>query len=171
KLNKRINQDEAVAYGAAVQAALMTYMEESLAKSNQSMNITIQDVIPLPIGIEAYKKGTKEKYLNIIINKNTLVPCTASQMFVTANEGHQTVISIYEGENPVAHENHFLGSFKTKNLPASCKKGEHVKITMSVNEEGILTVTASYESSDKIDEITVDESKGRLTHEQVTSFL
>jgi len=127
------NPDEAVAYGAAVQGAILAGVRHSLCDS-----IVLVDVTPLSLGIE-----TEGKHMSKIIARNTSIPCTKSSMYTTT-ENYQDMIDvrIFEGERPCTNDNHLLGEFQIDGIERA-KQGEaEVEVKFSLDANGIMHVTA-----------------------------
>ncbi|CAG7733516.1 unnamed protein product [Allacma fusca] len=168
-LSKYLSGDEAVAYGAAIQAALLNFNENLEARHSVGLNISIQDVVPLSIGIEASSASTEEFYFHKIIKRNTPVPCCVKKTFYTRYAGHKPDIVVRQGEDESWKNNAILGRFKTVNLP-DCPANAPVYVSMQVTAEGILIVTASYEETYLTDDFVVDALKQRLTKEEIISL-
>ncbi|CAG7729390.1 unnamed protein product [Allacma fusca] len=168
KLSVAMNGDEAVAYGAAIQAAFITCKDEIEARHGQ---ITTTDVVSLPIGLQLKKKGSSELAFRIVIDKNTALPCSNEWLCRTYKEGQRGLVVIRQGEHDEVTKNYLLGKFKAENLPSHCPIGTSVKIKMLVDREGILTVTASYEGTDQTNSLTVKARNSRLTQEELVSLI
>jgi len=155
KLNKTVNPDEAVAIGAAIQAAIL---------NNHGPEIKFTDVTPFSLGIE-----TVENKFSVIIPKNTAIPCKEVKEYVTSSDNQTEVeFTIYQGEDPTADKNERLGEFCIRNIPKNTKGKEKVQTTMSVDKNGILNVTAMCESTESknVHQIKLEATTGRLTEEQ-----
>ena len=161
EVNISINPEEAVAYGAAVQAAIMSDLYEI-----NNLDLILLDVTPMSLGIE--KIGKK---MCKVINKYTKIPVQVSKTFYTAHD-YQTSIKfpVYEGEYENTESNHFLGIFKIFDIPIK-KKGEvSFEVTFDIDVNSILTVTAVEESNKLSNSITIINDRGDLTHEQIEQF-
>merc|ERR1719183_2377930 len=133
QLCRSINPDEAVAYGAAVQGAILSGVRSSLCDS-----IVLVDVTPLSLGVEV-----EGKHMSVIIPRNTAVPCTKTSKYTTTEDYQEMLdIKIFEGERPTTKDNHLLGEFEICNIERA-KKGEpNVEVSFSLDSNGILNVTA-----------------------------
>merc|ERR1711972_1247904 len=133
QLCKDINPDEAVAYGAAVQAAIV-----SGQGSEDVQNMLLLDVAPLSLGIE-----TAGGMMQTLIERNSTVPTSKSQDFTTFEDYQDYVdISVYEGERQLVKDNNFLGKFTLKGLPKTLAGVPKIQVTFNIDTNGILTVSA-----------------------------
>jgi len=158
ELCKTLNPDEAVAYGAAVQGAILS---GSRHQSHQMM--LLMDVTPLSLGIE-----TVGKVMSTIIKRNTQIPCRKSQIFTTA-QNYQTAvdISIYEGERKTTEGNNMLGEFEISGIERA-KRGEpQIEVTFDLDANGILNVEAKDKASGKSERVTVTPDKVRLSQDDI----
>lgn len=156
KLNISVNPDEAVAQGAAVQAAIL--MDKGAAK-----DLLVLDVTPLSLGIE-----TKGEVMTVIIKRNTQIPVKATQIFSTASDNQTTVeIAIYEGERAFVRQNHFLGKFLLSGIPPAPRGVPQIEVTLEIDANGILKVTAEDKSSGKKANIDITSDKHRLKDDEI----
>jgi len=159
--SRGVNPDEAVAYGAAVQACVLS------GNDCGAKDILVIDTVPLSLGIE-----TVGGVLSKIITRNTAIPTKKSQEFSTAADNQDTVtISVYEGERPLVKDNHFLGKFDLKGIPPAPRGVPKIEVTFNVNADGILEVTAKDRGNDKTESITINNDNNRLTPEDVERML
>jgi len=162
QLCKDINPDEAVAYGAAVQAAIVTG-----SGSQEVQNMLLLDVAPLSLGLEM-AGGMMQK----LIERNSTVPTNKSQDFTTAEDNQEFVeIKVYEGERPMVKHNNYLGLFRLDGIPKTLRGVPKIKVTFTVDSNGILEVKAEDMKTHNKADIQITNEKGRLSQAQIEQML
>lgn len=161
-INTSINPDEAIAYGAAIQAAILTKVRDTKID-----NLIILDVVPLTLGIE-----TAGKVMTPLIPRCTSIPVKKSQIFSTHCDNQRTcLIKIFEGERKLTSECHQLGEFELLDIPPARRGIPKIEVTYEVDANGILNISAEEKSVGKIKTITIKHNKGRLTKEEVDHMI
>lgn len=159
---RTINPDEAVAYGAAVQAAIL-----SGVKDEKTSKMVLVDVAPLSLGIE-----TAGGVMTNIVPRQTTIPCTKEQIFSTYENNQPAVtIQVYEGERTMTRDNNLLGKFDLTGIPPAPRGVPKIKVKFELDSNGILNVTAEDEMSKNKKNITIKNDKGRLSDKQIKEML
>jgi L1 cell adhesion molecule like protein len=162
ELNCSINPDEAVAYGAAIQAAILSGDTSSNIK-----DVLLVDVAPLSLGLE-----TAGGVMTKIIERNTTVPTKASKTFTTYSDNQPAVtIQVYEGERAMTKDNNLMGRFDLTGIPPAPRGVPQIEVTFNVDANGILQVTAKDSSTGRSNNITITNDKGRLSKEEIERML
>ena len=162
KLKSNINPDEAVAYGATIQAAILNG-----DKSDKLNQLVLLDVTPLSVGLE-----TAGGVMSIMIKRNTQIPASKEETFSTYSDNQSGVtIKIYEGERSMTKDNNLLGVFELTGIPPLPRGTPRIKVTFNIDENGIMSISAKEESTGKQNNIIIENKKGRLSDDTINDMI
>ncbi len=161
--NKSINPDEAVAYGAAVQAAILS----GDTSSKSTNEILLLDVAPLSIGIE-----TAGGVMTPLIKRNTTIPTKKSEIFSTFSDNQPGVlIQVFEGERARTKDNNLMGKFELTGIPPAPRGVPQIEVTFDLDANGIINVSALEKGTGKTNKIVITNDKGRLSKDEIERML
>ena len=164
ELNKKLNPDEAVAYGATIEAA----MEMGI----YAEDVTLLDVCPFSLGIAAKVDNLKEDGMEKIINRGTKLPCKNVKSFIPVNDPKKNckqyiLIRVFEGENKFIKDNYPLGEFRLTEIPFKKKEDIKIDITFEIDENSLLTVTGVIRDNKHTNSIVIKNDKGGLSKNEI----
>ncbi|WP_448374301.1 molecular chaperone DnaK [Fervidobacterium sp.] len=159
--NKNVNPDEAVAVGAAIQAAILAGTEGAKDK-----DVVLVDVTPLTLGVEV-----KGGLLEPVIPRNTTIPVKKSKVFTTAEDGQTSVeVRVYQGERAMARDNIFLGSFQLVGIPPAPRGVPQIEVTFDIDSDGIVHVSAKDLGTGKEQSMVVT-GRQQLSSDQIEKMI
>ena len=157
--NKSVNPDEAVAFGATVQAAIIAKID----KSGGLDHVLLVDVSPLSLGVAI--KGDR---MSVVIKRNTTIPSKHTETYVTTSDGQTSAgILVYEGEREMVKDNNLLGSFEVVGIPPLPAGQASIDVTFAVEATGFLVVSAKVTATGATRAVAIKTEKGRLSSEEI----
>ena len=164
ELNKKLNPDEAVAYGAAIQAAIQM--------GEYAEDVVLLDVCPFSLGVavvNSEKEDDPDLIMSKVIKKGTKLPCKKMEIYNPATDYQRTILfQVFEGENKYTKDNYPLGKFRLTDLPYKKKDEVKLEVTFELDEDSILTVTAvERDNKNNINSIVIKNDKGGLSRNEI----
>lgn len=162
QLNKSINPDEAVAYGAAVQAAVLTNQT-----SDKTADLLLLDVAPLSLGV-----AMQGDVFGVVVPRNTPIPCNKTRVFTTVEDNQtQVTFPVYEGERTQCKDNRLLGEFELTGIPPQPRGQAELLTTFEIDANGLLKVSAQEKITGRKANITITNSVGRLSSNEIEQMI
>lgn len=164
-INQSVNPDEAIAYGAAIQAAIISNQTDAVDEKLNKM--VLIDVTPLSLGIE-----TTGGLMSIIVPRNSSIPCTETSYFTTIDNYQTEVeIKVYQGERTLTSDCKLIGTFSLNGIPPALRGIPKIKVTFKIDANGIINVSAVDEVSNIYQNITFESDSGRLSEDEVDRII
>jgi L1 cell adhesion molecule like protein len=162
QLNKSVNPDEAVAYGAAIQGAILSKQDPS----GKTKELLLMDITPLSLGIES-----KGGVMSVIIPRNSSIPMKESKVYSTVEDQQtEVMIKVFEGERKFTNDNHKIGDFELSDIPRQPRGVPKINVTFSIDANGILNVKAVDKETGNANEIKITNTT-QLSHEEINKMV
>eukprot|EP00164_Ancoracysta_twista_P003776 GFYU01005062.1.p1 GENE.GFYU01005062.1~~GFYU01005062.1.p1 ORF type:complete len:659 (-),score=281.93 GFYU01005062.1:326-2302(-) len=167
KLNQKVNPDEAVCIGAAVQAHSLAGGSVTLSGDSSGTELLLIDVTPLSMGLEL-----QGGVMDVVIERNSPIPVSKTKEYTTVSDNQSQIkFPVFQGERKVAKHNHFLGSFTLNKIPPAPRSTPKIDVTFTIDANGILQVTAVDRGTKRKKAITISGNKHKMSDDEVEKMM